>query len=486
MHIIDHRIRLIGKYIKKNNLEIWFIFASHPRDEVPMNPNKIFEQIEKHFDTVINQDSALGEELWQALVHLHPADIAKMCSELHTERAMALYKTFPETLKLEVFHYASDNKKAVFLAEVDERLRTKILESMSVDEFTDLIDHVDKDELKSYFKLMRKKDREKIVTLMKFGPETAGGVMDINVVNLTGDMTVSKSTQVLQKLQPQKELHDVIYITDNNNKLVGHINLEDLVLQSPRTKLASIMKRNEYVAHADEDRETVAQKMLHYHLTTVPVVGQTEQFLGVIPSDTLAEIIEEEGAEDVYKISAMAPIKNTYFETPFFKLFFERGYILVILLLIESFASIILHAHEDSLPVFLSFFITMLISVGGNTSSQTSALVIQGLASGEINFSNALKFLRREFLMAIVLGLLLGVTGFLRVFFSTYSVIGSFTIGLTTGCIVVTSVVLGSLTPLILKRIGSDPAFSAGPFLATIMDILGVLMFCYIVKLIFV
>ena len=289
---------------------------------------------------------------------------------------------------------------------------------------------------------------------------------------------------LLQKLQPKKELHDVIYVTDNNNKLMGHINLEDLVMHSPKTQLSSFIKQNEYVAHADEDQELVAQKMLHYHLTTVPVVSKEDQFLGVIPSETLAEILEEEGAEDVYRISAMSPIKHTYFETPFFKLLFERGYILVILLLIESFASIILHAHEATIPAWLFVFLTMLVSVGGNTSSQTSAVVIQGLASGEINFSNAPRFLRREFLMAMLLALVLGVTAFARVFFSTYSTIGSFIIAITTAAIVLTSVVLGSLVPLILKRIGSDPAFSAGPFLATVMDILGILMFCYIVKII--
>ncbi|MBT4855636.1 magnesium transporter [bacterium] len=449
-----------------------------------MNPEKIFEQIERHFDSVVLQDSELGKELWRALTSLHPADIAAYMSNVSKDQFVRLYATFPQPLQIEIFHYLSDSYKAYTLSVVEDKLKAKILESMSLDEFTDLVGLVDKEELAHYFKLMRKKDRNLVISLMKFGPDSAGGVMDINVISLSNDLTVSKSIVLLQKLQPKKELHDVIYVTDNNNKLMGHINLEDLVMHSPKTQLSSFIKQNEYVAHADEDQELVAQKMLHYHLTTVPVVSKEDQFLGVIPSETLAEILEEEGAEDVYRISAMSPIKHTYFETPFFKLLFERGYILVILLLIESFASIILHAHEATIPAWLFVFLTMLVSVGGNTSSQTSAVVIQGLASGEINFSNAPRFLRREFLMAMLLALVLGVTAFARVFFSTYSTIGSFIIAITTAAIVLTSVVLGSLVPLILKRIGSDPAFSAGPFLATVMDILGILMFCYIVKII--
>ncbi|HJM68410.1 MAG TPA: magnesium transporter [Candidatus Babeliales bacterium] len=449
-----------------------------------MNPEMIFEQIDKHFASVVQQDSELGKELWRALASLHPADIAAFLSDISKERFTLLYATFPQRLQIDTFHYLSDSYKAYTLSEVDDKLKAKILESMSLDEFTDLIDLVDKDDLAHCFKLMRKKDREMVISLMKFGPDSAGGVMDINVISLSKDLTISKAIILLQKLQPKKELHDVIYVTDNENKLVGHINLEDLVMHSPKTQLATIVKRNEYVAHAHEDQELVAQKMLHYHLTTVPVVSKEDQFLGVIPSETLAEILEEESAEDVYRISAMSPIKHTYFETPFFKLLFERGYILVVLLLLESFTGIILHAHETTIPVWLFVFVTMLVSVGGNTSSQTSAVVIQGLASGEINFGNAFRFLQREFIMALLLGALLGVTAFIRVFFSTYSIIGSFVIGLTTAAIVLTSVILGSLAPLILKRIGSDPAFSAGPLLATVMDVLGILMFCYIIKLI--
>src|SRR3990167_9177889 len=448
-----------------------------------MNPEKIFEQIDKHFDSVVKQDSEFGQELWHALVHLHPADIAAFLSNISKEKFTLLYATFSEQLQVEIFHYLSDSYKAYTLSAVEDKLKAKILESMSLDEFTDLIDLVEKDELAHYFKLMHKKDREKVISLMKFGPDSAGGVMDINVISLSKDLTISKAIVLLQKLQPKKELHDVIYVTDDDDKLVGHINLEDLVMHSPKTQLVSIIKSNEYVAHVDEDQELVAQKMLHYHLTTIPVISKEDQFLGVISSETLAEILEQESAEDVYRISAMSAIKHTYFETPFFKLLFARGYILVVLLLIESFSSIILHIHEATIPGWLLVFLTMLVSVGGNTSSQTSAVVIQGLASGEINFSNVFRFLRRESLMALMLAIVLGVTAFIRVFFSTYNIMGSFIIGLTTAAIVLTSVSLGSLVPLILKRIGSDPAFSAGPFLATVMDILGILMFCYIIKL---
>ena len=180
----------------------------------------------------------------------------------------------------------------------------------------------------------------------------------------------------------------------------------------------------------------------------------------------------------------MTPIKNTYFETPFKRLFFERSSILVLLLLVGSFSSSILHAFEIILAK-LMFLTPMLVSTGGNTSSQTSALAIQGIASGEINSNTIEKFLKREILMAAAIGSLLAATAFIRVYFTgnNINLLEACAVSLSLGMIVMVSVILGSLLPLGLKKIGLDPAFAAGPFLGTIMDILGTLIFCYIIKL---
>ncbi len=195
-------------------------------------------------------------------------------------------------------------------------------------------------------------------------------------------------------------------------------------------------------------------------------------------------MIVEEATEDVQKMSALTPMKYPYFDTPFWRFFYERSYILVALLLAESFSNTILQAYEATLGCFLMTFIPMLISAGGNTSSQTSAIVIQGMASGDIHQENMYKFLRREFLMAIVLAVVLGITAFIRVYMMTgTTLLNSVAISFSLSIIVLVSVMLGSCIPLLLKRFNIDPAFSAGPFLATLMDILGILIFCYVGKL---
>lgn len=450
-----------------------------------MISQKIFEQIEENLETVLSQDSVLGKDLWREFLTQHPADIAQFVTSLDKDTFERVYLKLPMTKKISVFEYLSDSWMAYVLEILGDQDRSELLEKLPLDELNDLFDYFTDDQIKQYFGLLRKKDREKLLSLMQFSHQSAGGIMEINVVTLNENFTVARSVALLQRLAPSKELYQVLYVTDKQNRLVGYVNLEDLVLNKPSAKIENFLKTNELVVPVNEDQEEIAKKMRHYHIMSVPVVGDNDFFLGVITNETLVDILEEEASEDVYKISAMAPIKNTYFDTPFSRLFFERSSILVVLLLVGSFSSSILHAFELILAK-LMFLTPMLVSTGGNTSSQTSALAIQGLASGEININTMDRFLKREILMAAALGSLLAVTAFIRVYFTGKSVtfFESCAVSLSLGIIVMVSVILGSLLPLGLKKIGLDPAFAAGPFLGTIMDILGTLIFCYVVQLV--
>lgn len=282
-------------------------------------------------------------------------------------------------------------------------------------------------------------------------------------------------------LQPQRDLHPIIYVVGQNNQLEGHINLEDLVLKHPKTQLRSILKENELVIDVNEDQQEVAQKMLHYGLTNAPVVNEENVFLGVITSEELVNVIEEEAGEDIYRMSAVSPIEETYFETPFTTLLYQRSSILIVLLLVQTFSTMIIQRYELLLCGFLTLFITMLTSTGGNASSQTSAYVIQGLATGEINDGNSKRFVKREFFMAMAIAFLLSVFSFVRIYLThRTNIVGCLAVSVSLFVIVLASIVLGSCMPLILKRLNIDPARSAGPLLTTIIDVIGLLIFCLV------
>ena len=184
-------------------------------------------------------------------------------------------------------------------------------------------------------------------------------------------------------------------------------------------------------------------------------------------------------------MSAVTPIKQTYFDTSFIKLFSQRSTILILLFLMQSVSSVILQAYELTLAGFLGFWVTMLISTGGNVSSQTSALAIQGLATGEIDSQNKTLFIRRELFMALSLGLVLACLSFGRTFIDKGNLLGSCTVSFSLLMIIFFSVFLGSTMPILLKKIGLDPAHAAGPILATLIDVVGLFIYCFISKIVF-
>ncbi|HVX01447.1 MAG TPA: CBS domain-containing protein, partial [Candidatus Babeliaceae bacterium] len=301
-----------------------------------MITSKIFDQIKEHIELVIKQETPLGEWLWQELLKMHPADVAQLFSNLDREWVKRLFVKLPEAQKLSVFEELSYALKVFCLSFVNDHDRAYLLGHLPIDELTDFLDELSDEELKRYLKLLHKKEREQVLSLLQFNPESAGGIMDTNIISLMDDFSVEKSIQILQKLQPNRDLYQQIFITNKNHELVGHIQLEDLVLKHPKTRLESIVRANQLVISVDEDREEVAKNMIHYDLMIAPVVARDGVFLGVISSNTLVEVIEQEASEDIYRMATLTPIKHTYFETSFYKLFYQRGTVLLALLLLQT------------------------------------------------------------------------------------------------------------------------------------------------------
>ncbi len=449
-----------------------------------MSMHKLFEQIEDNIDAVINEQPPVGSTLWRELISLHPADIAQLLSYLDASHTRDIFIKLAAQDKIAVFKELSENLQRLCLSSLKEADRGHLLTNLPLADLTDFLDELSDEELGQYLNLLHKRERDQVLSLLQFNPESAGGIMETNVLSLRENFTVEKSIQILQRLQPNRDLHQYIFVTDTYNKLVGNIKLEDLVLKNPKTYLRSILRANTVVVQVDEDREAVAQKMIHYSLSIAPVVGQSLVFLGVITSEALVKIVEEEATEDIYRMSAIVPIKGTYFETPFYKLFYQRSTILVMLLLFQVLSSIITRRYQVLLAGFLTYFLTTLVSTGGNASSQTSAFAIQGMATGEINESTRIRFIMREFVMALLIGCVLGLFLFLRVYFTHRYFWGSVAVSFSLTAIIIVSMTLGSCMPLLLKRLNIDPAHSAGPLLTTFIDVIGLLIYCSISQLV--
>ncbi|MBI2352830.1 magnesium transporter [Candidatus Dependentiae bacterium] len=450
-----------------------------------MKNQMLIDEIRKHFVEVVAQKTPRATELWKELLAMHPADSAQLCYYLDDDNLAQLFLHLPQPNQLSIFKELPDSFKEKVLEFLNDSQKAYFLKNIHIDDLTDLLDDLSEDDLKKRLNVLHKKDRERVLALLKFPPDSAGGIMTIDVITLLYNMTVGQAITLLRHVKPNVDLHRQIYVTDQSNKLVGYINLEDLVIRPAHAKLEELLRHVPYSAHMQEDQEQVALNMVHYHMMTVPVVDDTFSLLGVIPEDTLIDIIQEEATEDVQRMSG-APVTTSYFEIPFFHLLYQRSMILALLLVLESATSFIVGYYEGALTPFLVMFFAMLVSTGGNTSGQTSAIAIQGMSSGDINPSNIRRFLRREILLGSLLALILSGVAFIRVYFVHRDLIGSCVVSLSLGLIVLLSVLLGASFPILLKKMGIDPAFSAGPFLATLMDILGIFIYCYVAYLVLI
>lgn len=449
-----------------------------------LRTKKIFFQLEKNIKTIIKQDSALGKDLLKLLLDLHSADIAVFITKLDSKDQIDLFKKLPKELSIKVFGHLSENLQASLLIKLDKEHASFILKEIPSDKLTELFDFLDDDDLKKYLRLLQKEQRAEIISRLNFEPDSAGRIMNSDIITLPTDFTIKKSVALIQQLGEKKELLQKIYVTDKQNQVVGYIKLDDLVVNKPETLISDILHKNELVVGANEDQEDVARQMSHYELLSVPVVDSNYHFLGVITAEDVLEIIKEEASEDVYKMSGLSSVEHSYFETSFWKLLWQRSPWLIGLLLLQSLSSFIISGYQEVVDKYfiISMFLTMLIGTGGNAGNQSSALVIRGLALGEINRKNAIKVLFREFGISILMSSILVVVAFTRVYFFIHDFMSAFAVSAALFLIIVVSMFLGALLPLLFERFDIDPAHSAAPFLATLMDIFGVLIYCFVVS----
>lgn len=443
---------------------------------------KILFQIESNVEAVISESSQLGQDLWKILLDQHQADIAVLISRLDYNYQIALFKKLPQALSADVFKKLPETVQAQVLIVLADDQATYVLNAMPIDELTDLFDHLSDEQLDHYFKLIQQKRRRQILSLMNFDPRSAGGRMNTNVLTLQKDFTVKKSIDLLQRIGQYKTVTERLFITNKDQVLVGYITLDQLVLSKPDMPLDLIIKQPEATAFADEDQEDVANQMHHYGLMVMPVVDKGNHFLGVITADDVFEIIKQEGSEDVYRMFGLVPIEHSYFAIPFWKLIWTRGSWLCSLFVFQSFSSFILSSYQTMIDQYtiIAVFLTMLIGTGGNAGNQSATLVIRGLTTKEMNKGNAWRVLSRELNVSFVIASILVLICFARVILTYNDYKSALAISISLFLIVVSSIFCGALIPLILDHFEIDPAHSAAPFLATLMDILGVLIYCFV------
>jgi magnesium transporter len=403
----------------------------------------------------------------EVLEALEPYELAAAVSLLGDERAASV---------LEHLDPADAARLLVRLSRTDA---ADVLEEMAPDNAADVVEELSDENAEAILVEMEAEDADEVRALMAYPPESAAGLMTREVVTVMPDLTADATLAAIRRVAREAETIYYVYVTDPDQRLVGVLSLRDLVLAPPNTPIISITNREPLTVRADADREVAARLLAEYGLLAVPVVDDTGRLLGIVTSDDAADVLEEEATEDVEKLGGSVPLDKPYLRTSAIELVWKRVRWLLILFVAEAYTGSVLRAFENELAaaVALSFFIPLLIGTAGNTGTQITTTITRALATGDVRFSDAARVFRKEISVAVLLAIIMGAATFVRAWTLDVGMAIGIVVAVTAACVVIWSAAVASLLPLALRRLRLDPAVVSGPFITTIVDGTGLLIY---------
>jgi magnesium transporter len=427
-------------------------------------------------------------QLGELLEEIHDEDLADLLGLLDEAEAAQILKALNAKDAATIFERLDEDTQEAMVEQLGLESIAPIAAEMSADERTDLIealpDQIGEDLLESIEKVDPEAAAE-VEQLARWPEDSAGGLMTTDYVAVPLDLTVAEVIERIRKAADDAETVYYVYVVGNRNRLLGVASLRDLLLANSGDKLGDVMTENVFAVAPDADQEDVARSMAKYDFAAIPVLGPNRKLLGVITYDDVMDVLTQEQTEDVQRLAAVEPMDEGYFQTTFWTFIRKRGPWLAALFISEFFTGTALRHYDEVIQAVakLSYYVPLLISTGGNSGSQSASLIIRGLAVGDIKTADWRKVLVREFGQGLVLGLMLATIGMARVWMWGDGVGFMGTIGITLVAIPLMGCTVGSMLPLFLKRIGVDPATSSTPFIATLIDVLGIIVYFNVAQL---
>lgn len=401
---------------------------------------------------------------------------AFILSRLSIHRAASLFKILEHPTQEKIIQQLPPSKTAELLNELPPDDRTSFLEDLSNEAVRELI------------KTLNPEERKITLSLLGYPENSVGRLMTPDYVYVHESNTVTEVLNIIRQVGKNSETIDVIYVINDKGELLDDIRIREFILADPQTKVSELMDGRVIALNVNDDQEIANEVFKMNNRVALPVTDDKNVLLGIITIDDVLWIASEEFSEDIQKIGGTEALDEPYLEIPIFKLFRKRVIWLFFLFIGEMLTATAMGYFEDEIAkaVVLALFVPLIISSGGNSGSQASTLIIQAMAVGELTISDWWKVMRREIISGLMLGSILGLIGFLRVvvwsgIFPDLYGVHYLAIGLTVGIalvgVVIWGTLCGSMLPLILKKLGADPAVSSAPFVATLVDVTGLLIY---------
>jgi len=394
-----------------------------------------------------------------------------------------------------VFKILDINQQKDIIKELPARKTAKILNELPPDDRTDFLEELPKAAIRDLIKLLDPEERKITLSLLGYPEDSVGRLMTPDYVYVYPDYSVEQVLGNIRKYGKNSETIDVIYIIDEQGHLVDDIRIRDLLLAKPDDIIKDIIDGRYVALNVYDDQEQASQVFKMNNRTAIPVVDDNDVLLGIVTIDDILWVANEEFSEDMQKMGGTESLNEPYLDISLRKLFQKRITWLVILFFGEMFTASAMGFFEQEMQraFVLTLFIPLILSSGGNSGSQASTLIIQAMSVGEITVANWWKILRREILSGLFLGLVLGLIGFFRVIvwnsifptlYGDHYFLVAITIGFTLLGVVLWGTITGSMLPIILKKLGADPAASSAPFVATLVDVTALIIYFSVAMLI--
>ena len=442
------------------------------------------ENIEEKIEELIKEKKYT--ELKALLKEMKSADISAILDDLNKEEAVIVFRLLSKEKAGMTFSYMETDMREKLIQNLTDSELKNVLDELFMDDTVDLIEEMPSNVVTRILKTVNRNDRKIINELLKYPDDSAGSVMTTEFIDLRENMTIEQALDRIRKIGTDSETIYTCYVLDRNRVLQGIIGIKEILLAKEDSLIGDLMETNIISVNTLEDQEEVAKIFDKYDLYALPVVDNESRLVGIITVDDAMDVLQEEVDEDFNKMAAITPTEDGYFETSVFKHAKSRIVWLLVLMLSSAITGAIITNYENAfaaVPVLVAF-IPMIMGTGGNCGSQSSTLIIRGLATDELELKDVFKILWKEIRVAVIVGFILALVNGLRVFVQYDSLQLAVTIGLSITVTVIMAKSIGCLLPLLAKKLKLDPAIMAAPLISTIVDILSILIFFQIATLI--
>ncbi len=428
-------------------------------------------------------------KLRQLLVEMEPADIALILEEAEEKDLPVVFRILPKVLAAEVFSYFEPEMQQFLIEKLSDTELKQVFDELFMDDTVDILEEMPANVTKRILKQTNAEKRKMINQLLAYPEDSAGSIMTTEFIDLKKTMTVDDAIERIRQIGQDTEMIETCYVIGVHRKLLGIITIRDLLLNSKDTVLADIMDENVISANTLDDKEEVAYLFEKYDFISIPVVDTENRLVGIVTVDDAIDVLQEEATEDIEKMAAILPSDKSYFRTSVWNTFKSRIPWLLLLMISATFTGAIISSFEEKLTILpaLITFIPMLMNTAGNGGSQSSVTVIRALSLGDIEWHDIFRVVWKESRVAIICSLVLSVVNFGKMLLIDHLVFNTFDAGKYMAEILVVSItlfftvfiakIIGSILPMLAKKLNLDPAVMASPFITTIVDAVALMVY---------